>query len=168
MISHDLRSAVSGVEGRRELARDCRGRQQTRRAGKAIAESKRFCLACKTPFQPKLSRSWFCSRRCIDRVSWHRKQARVAEAAAMNRDHRQSAFGIVNPLTLQDLRRRWREAPQNNELHYRLWIPDLCGLSPEQAMNEREQFQVLCNRQAAEEANNSNQPPRKQLNSECQ
>jgi hypothetical protein len=146
-MSVECRPAVSVVEGQRELARDRQGRQQPGRAGEAIDESKRFCLACKAQFQPKLSRSWFCSRRCIDRVSWHRKQARIAEAAAMNRDHRQSAFGITNPLTLEDLRRRWREAPQKNEVHYRLWFPDLCNLSPEQAIAERKQFQADCHQQ---------------------
>ena len=65
----------------------------------------------------------------------------------MKRDHRQSAFGIANPLTLDDLRRRWREAPQHNEVHYRLWFPDLCTLTPEQALAEREQFQVDCHQQ---------------------
>ena len=109
-----------------------------------LNQPKRFCLACKALFQPKLRRSWYCSRRCIDRVSWHRKQARVAEAAAKARDHRQSAFGTSNHLTLDELRRLWREEPRKNEVNYRLWCPDLCGLSPEQALEERERFQALC------------------------
>ena len=104
-------------------------------------QPKRHCLACEAPFQPKQRRSWFCSRPCADRVSWHRKQARIAEAAALSRDDRQAKYGISNHLTLEDLRLRWRNEPRKNEANYRLWFPDLCGLSPEQALAEREQFQ---------------------------
>ena len=105
-------------------------------------------------FRPKQRDSWYCSRRCIDRVSWHRKQARAAETAAIGRDQREASFGIMNPLPLEALRHRWRETPQNNEVHYRLWFPDLCGVPPEQALAERELFQARC-REARPEANNS-------------
>lgn len=104
----------------------------------------RYCLACKALFQPKQRRSWYCSRRCIERVSWHRKQARIAEAAARRRDHHQTVFGITNQLTLAELRRRWREEPHKNEARYRLWFPDLCGLLPEEALMERAKFQREC------------------------
>ena len=132
------------AQRQRELARDRQRRRRTHLSGQVIDQPKRFCLACNATFQPKLLRSWFCSRRCIDRVSWHRKQARVAEAEAIVRDERKAAFGVSNPLTLEDLRRRWREAPQSNEVKYRLWFPDLCGLTPEQALAERQQFQSSC------------------------
>jgi hypothetical protein len=145
MNYHDLRHVVNVVERQRELASDRQRRRNHDLAAQVINPTQRFCLACKTTFQPKQRRAWFCCRRCIERVSWHRKQARVAEAAAMARDYRQSAFGTSNHLPLEELRRRWREEPRDNEVNYRLWFPDLCGLSPEQALAEREQFQAVCN-----------------------
>ena len=128
MKTLDLHHTVNVVERQRDLTRERQRHRRIDQSGQVID-------------QPKQRRSWFCSRRCIDRVSWHRKQARIAEAAALSRDDRQAKYGISNHLTLEGLRLRWRNEPRKNEANYRLWFPDLCGLSPEQALAEREQFQ---------------------------
>jgi predicted nucleic acid-binding Zn ribbon protein len=139
-----MRYTVKVAESPRRQSQVRESRRQKFLTTRLLNEPERFCLACKTAFNPKQRDSWFCSRRCIDRVSWHRKQARAAEAAAIARDYRRSSFGISNPLTLADLRRRWRDSPQRNEANYRLWFPDLCALSPEEALAVRQLFQVAC------------------------
>lgn len=136
--------AMVTADRQRELARERQRRRRARLAEQAPATPDRYCLCCRELFTPKRRDSWLCSRRCIDRVSWHRKQARKAELAALFREIRQAEHGTPNPLALQDLQFRWLDDPRPSEAAYRLWFPDLCDLSPEQALADRERFQQLC------------------------
>jgi hypothetical protein len=76
-------------------------------------------------------------------VSYHRKQARATELAAIMHGVRQHLRGTPDPFRLEDLQARWLYDPLPGEVAYRLWFPDLCGLTPEQALQDRELFQRL-------------------------
>lgn len=137
------------AERERELARARQARRRARLAEQAGPIPARYCLCCRAQFQPRRRDSWLCSRTCIDRVSYHRKQARKAELAALFRGIRQARHGTANALTLADLQFRWLDDPRPSEAAYRLWFPDLCGITPEQALQERELFQQLAAEAAA-------------------
>jgi len=127
----------------RELGRARQARRRARIAEQAAPIPDRYCLSCRASFQPKRSDSWLCSRLCIDRVSYHRKQARATELAAIMHGVRQHLRGTPDPFRLEDLQARWLYDPLPGEVAYRLWFPDLCGLTPEQALQDRELFQRL-------------------------
>ena len=132
------------ADRQRRLARERQQRRRARLAATTNTLQQRYCLACCSPFQPRRKDSWLCSRRCIERVSFHRKQARKAELASIIRQARQHLHGEHNQLTTAQLRERWAHYPTKAEASYSLWFPDLCGISPEQALADREHFQQLC------------------------
>lgn len=135
---------MEAADRRRQLARERQARRRARLREERGELATRHCLCCLRPFHPRRADSWLCSRRCVDHLSHHRKQARKAELAAILRGIRQAEHGTPNPLTLQDLQFRWLDAPRPEEATYRLWFPDLCGITPAEALKDRERFQELC------------------------
>ena len=147
----------------REQARLRQQRRRERLRQERGELAQRHCLSCLHPFQPKRVDSWLCSRRCIDRLSWHRKQATKAELSCILRKLRRAllakrqgvsvevveqAFAERQPWQLQDISdlQRWWTSDQCKDRSdavsfYWLWFPDLCGISPEEAEVDRLQWQ---------------------------
>lgn len=132
------------ADRQRRLARERQQRRRSRLAAAAEPLAERYCLACCQLFQPRRRDSWLCSRRCVDRVSYHRKRATGRKFGAFLREICQELHGEQNPLTVAQLVERWGHYPREAEAAYSLWFPDLCGLTAEQAQADREQFQRLC------------------------
>jgi hypothetical protein len=139
-----MTTTETAADRQRRLARERQQRRRARLAATTEPLADRYCLACRQLFQPRRRDSWLCSRRCVERVSFHRKQARSAELGAILRQVRQHLHGEQNPLTTAQLRDRWAHYPREVEASYSLWFPDLCGLTAEQAQADRELFQQLC------------------------
>lgn len=187
-------------ERRRRQARERQARRRARLREERGELASRYCLCCLAEFQPRRIDSWFCSRRCVDQISYHRRQAQSALDASLWRHLGRVCMAEREGTTLEvveqahrthpdprrraemqmpdDIRSWWRSdtAEQRGAdaaIHrldalqaaidrgedpgaltrrsgveavarYRLWFPDLCGISPEQALVDREEFQRRC------------------------
>jgi predicted nucleic acid-binding Zn ribbon protein len=154
----------TAADRQRRLARERQARRRARLHEERGDLATRHCLSCLHPFQPKRADSWLCSRRCIERVSFHRKQAQRilmgrllsgarrdflarqhgVELAAVEEAYRRS--GRLGELqTAEDIRDWWSSERCQDRTdavaHYSLWFPDLCGISPEEALVERMDYQ---------------------------
>nr|BDD47063.1 hypothetical protein 9 [Alphaproteobacteria bacterium] len=105
-------------------ARERQRRRRARLKAEAGPKPQRKCLCCGTRFTPKRSDARMCSRKCTERVSWHRKQARAAD--------------------LEQLKERWKSGSgRGMEAWYPLWFPDLCDLTPEQHQKMVDEYEQL-------------------------
>lgn len=155
----------TAADRRREQARLRQQRRRQRLREQRGELSERHCLCCLHPFQPKRKDSWLCSRKCVERVSWHRKQANKAELSCiLNKVYRsglaqrqgvsievvEQAIGERQPWQLRDISdlQEWWTSDKCKDRtdkvsRYWLWFPDLCGISPEEAEVDRQEFQRL-------------------------
>ena len=152
------------TDRQRQQARERQARRRARLREERGELATRHCLACLHPFQPKRADSWLCSRRCVDHVSFHRKQAqRVLTSTVLGqlrRDYLARQHGVELAVVEEAYRRSGRGAELRGTdairdwwgsercqdrtdavASYRLWFPDLCEVPAAQALAERMEWQ---------------------------
>jgi predicted nucleic acid-binding Zn ribbon protein len=156
--------SATAADRQRQQARERQARRRARLREERGDLASRHCLACLHPFQPKRADSWLCSRRCVERLSFHRKQAQRALTATVLGQARRHYLARQQGVELAVVEEAYRRSGRGAELggtaalrdwwssercqdrtdsvaHYRLWFPDLCEVPAAEALAERLEWQ---------------------------
>jgi predicted nucleic acid-binding Zn ribbon protein len=159
-----MTTTEAAADRQRRLARERQQRRRVRLHEERGEPAARHCLSCLHPFQPKRADSWLCSRRCIERVSFHRKRAQRTLTGCLLNDVRRHLLAERHGVDLAAVEEACRRSGRFGELQaegdvrdwwlsercqdrtdavarFSLWFPDLCGITPEEALVERMGFQ---------------------------